>query len=94
MAAIRVFIESVAGGKRVNASVPDDLPISRLLPALIRKLGLPPADDTGRRVSYRLYHRESGNQLRDSDTLSSVGVKPEETLKILAEVIAGHIRKF
>jgi hypothetical protein len=89
LATIRVNIESVTGGKKHIASVPDDLPINRLLPALIRKLGLPANDDTGRRVSYRLLHRESGTQLNDNDTLVTSGVKPEDTLKILAEVIAG-----
>lgn len=89
MATIRVNVESLTSGKKNSASIPDDMLVSRILPVLVKKLGLPATDETGRRVSYRLLHRESGNQLRDNDTLVSANVKDDHTLKILAEVIAG-----
>lgn len=83
------MIESVTGGKQHKATIPVDVPVNRLLPLLIQKLGLLSHNDTGRRISYRLLHRESGSQLRDSDTLQAAGVSDGHNLKILAEVIAG-----
>ena len=89
MAMINVTLEDMAG-KKFRAQLPDDTPVSRLLPPLITRLNLSPTDSMGRRLSYRLVHRESGEQLRDSDTLARAGVQDGHTLRLLADLVAGR----
>lgn len=88
MAKIKVIIEDMAG-KKTGATIPDDVPVNRLITSLVTSLKLPAVDTRGRRLSYRLVHRESGEQLSDGDTLSQAGVLEHHTLKLLAELIAG-----
>jgi hypothetical protein len=91
MALIRVYIESVAGGKRHTANVPDNVTVSRLLPELVSKLGLPARDGSGRPISYRLLDRDLGRQLLPVETLAAAGVQADHNLKLLMEVVAGAI---
>jgi hypothetical protein len=76
-------------GRQFKAEHPNDVPVSRLLPQLITKLNLSPTDSSGRRLSYRLVHVESGEQLRDSDTLTRAGVENGHRLRLLADLVAG-----
>lgn len=89
MAMVNVTLEDMAG-KKFHAQLPNDTPVSRLLPPLITRLNLSATDSMGRRVSYRLAHRESGEQLRDSDTLAQAGVEDGHTLRLLADLVAGQ----
>lgn len=89
METVQVNVEDMAG-KKFKASLPYDAPVSRLLPLLITKMGLSQNNASGRRLSYRLMHVESGLQLRDNDTLRQADVQPGHTLKLLADLVAGH----
>jgi uncharacterized ubiquitin-like protein YukD len=88
MANVSVTLEDMAG-KQFKAQLPDDVPVSRLLPQLITKLNLSPTNSSGRRLSYRLIHIESAEQLRDSDTLAQAGVEDGHHLRLLADLVAG-----
>ena len=61
MAMISIFIEDISG-KKFKAQLPDDAAVSRILPQLLKKLNLSHTIVTGQHVSYRLIHRESGEQ--------------------------------
>jgi hypothetical protein len=89
METVSVTIEDM-GGKKFKASLPNEIPISRLLPQLITRMGLSQTNATGRRVSYRLLHVESGVQLRDNETLKQANVQPNHTLKLFADLVAGQ----
>lgn len=81
---------TLPNGNMVTAIVPSNAPIVKLLPALVRKLGLPDGN-------YKCYHRKSGRNLSDNDTLESAGVLSEDSIVLLQDVIAGGfmpIRKF
>lgn len=91
MAWVNVNLEDMAG-KRFRAQLPDDAPVSSLLRQLLTKLNLSLTDSSGHRLSYRLFHIESGIQLRDSDTLVQCQVQDGHTLRLIADLVAGRKR--
>jgi len=90
MAEIKVFIVHPTDGSRREAVLPDDVPMRRLLPALITKMKLPATDPGGRPTSYRIDHKASGRTLADTDTLASGGVAADDELRLRAEWTAGR----
>ena len=80
---IKVTVTDQAGGKTVQAELPADAPMNRLIPALVTKMQLPA------NVQYGVQHKQSGKQLQPTDTLTSVGVKDNDTLRLLPNVTAG-----
>ncbi len=60
-------------------TLPDDIPLSRLVPALANKLKLP-FTDQGETITYHLYHENSQAQLASSLTLANAGVQAGDTL--------------
>ena len=82
---INVQVVDQAGGKQVMAEMPCEIPISRLIGALVSKLGLPDGPEN----LYQLMHKNSGKILGDNDTLKSAGVKEGDTLRLLPNAIAG-----
>ncbi len=89
MSRIRVVIEDHTGNRKVTVEMPDDIPMGRLLPALITKLGWPTIDPAGRPVVYRLDHHRTNRRLNDNDSLQSAGVQPDDLLTLLPEMTAG-----
>jgi len=88
---IRVKIMEPSGDALIaEVELPDDVEIGGLLRALLTRLGIPTVGPGGQIISYRLYLGSgSGRQLLDNETLSSVGVQPDEALILSAEPIAG-----
>jgi len=80
---VKVTVTDQAGGKTVQAELPTNAPMSRLVPALVTKMQLPT------NVQYGIQHKQSGAQLGPNDTLSSKGVKEGDTLRLLPNVTAG-----
>lgn len=78
-----VTITDQAGGKTVTAELPSDAQMSRLIPALVTKMGLP------NNVQYGVQHKETGRQLQPQETLISAGVADKDTLRLLPNVTAG-----
>jgi len=86
---VRVTIIDPTKSRRQQAELPDDAPMSRLIPALISRMGLPVQDRGGQPQVYRLHHVRSGKQLDDSQTLSAAGVQQDDELRMSVEVTAG-----
>ena len=82
---VRVRLSDQVGGKIRQAEIPVDAPVNRLIPALVKRMELP----EGRQ--YSIQHKESGKLLRpdSTETLANVGVKEGDTLRLIAELIAG-----
>ncbi len=59
--------------------MPDDVPMSQLIPALVTSLNLP-IEQGGKRILYRLEVRRIHKILTENDTLSSGGVKDDDVL--------------
>lgn len=88
MASVKVIIYDPTGSKKTPVELPADVPMRRLIPALVSKMGLP-TNQGGNPITYRLDHRDSGKRLGDDDSLSAAGVKEEDILSLFPEVTAG-----
>ncbi len=80
---VKLTVTDQAGGKTVQAELPTDAQMNRLIPALVTKMSLPS------NVQYGVQHKQSGKQLQPNDTLASAGVKEGDTLRLLPNVTAG-----
>lgn len=88
MARIRIALMDHLRGTKTQVEIPDDVPMNRLIPALVRRLGLP-TEQNGQPVTYRLDNRENGARIGDEETLAEAGVQDQATLTLLPEVTAG-----
>jgi ABC-type branched-subunit amino acid transport system substrate-binding protein len=75
MAKLRVTIIDEVRDRRLKVDLPDDAVMEKLLPALAKKMGLPPAD-------YRLTHEATGRALGGEQTLASFGVGEGDALRL------------
>lgn len=89
MASIKVIIYDPTGSKKTPVELPDDVPMRRLIPALVGKMGLP-TNQGANPIAYRLDHRASGKRLGDDDSLSAAGVAADDILSLFPEVTAGQ----
>ena len=78
---IHCIITDQAGGKSLTSQLPPDVYVARLAPILAQKMQLP-LD-----VRYGIQHKETGRQLRPSDTLSLVKVENGNTIRLLPSLI-------
>jgi hypothetical protein len=60
-----------------------------LLVLLIEKMNLPLNSPDGQIMSYKLYHRRSGAQLLDTQTLADAGIIAGDELRLQPEITAG-----
>ncbi len=88
MASIKVIIYDPTGSKKTPVELPADVPMRRLVPALVTKMELPTSQG-GNPITYRLDHRESGKRLSDDMTLNDAGVKEDDIISTFPEVTAG-----
>lgn len=88
MAQIRVIIKDPAGSKATPVELPDDVPMSRLIPALVTKMSLPTSQG-GEPLNYGVDHVASGKRLRNEDTLASADVREGDKLELIPIIIAG-----
>ncbi len=79
---IKVIVSDAVGGKIVNAELPCDARVDRLIPALMAKMALPPAQ-------YNIQHKQSGKILKKGDTLASAEIKTGDTLRLVPTMVAG-----
>jgi len=89
MAQLRVNIHDVTRAKTVPVELPDDIPVRKLLPALVSKMGLPTTQDD-KPIEYALVHRPRGKSsklLDDRDTMISAGVEKDDELAIVDAMI-------
>ena len=88
MADVPVTLILPAGGIR-SAEVPDDVPVSELLPELTTTLELPTVGPDGRPMSYRIDSKALGRELKEEETLSQAGVPSQDRLMLTTDVTAG-----
>lgn len=88
MAQIKVIVQDHTGAKKTPVELPDDVPMRRLIPALVTKMSLPTTQG-GQPLTYALDHKRTGKRLRDEDTLQDGGVQPDDVLQLLPAVTAG-----
>jgi hypothetical protein len=89
MAMITVNVLDATGNEKYPVTLPDDVPVNRILVMLVEKLGLPtrhPLD--GRLLVYKFHHATAG-QIHDEQSLGAAGVKDHDTLRVYGEMIAG-----
>jgi hypothetical protein len=88
MASIKVIIYDPTGSKKTPVELPADVPMRRLIPALVTKMGLPTSQG-GNPITYRLDHRSSGKRLSEDMSLSDADVSNDDILSLFPEVTAG-----
>jgi hypothetical protein len=88
MARVRVALVDQLRGTKTQVEVPDNVPMNRLIPALVGRLGLP-TDQDGQPVTYRLDNRDTGERIGDTQTLSEANVQEGTILALFPEVTAG-----
>lgn len=88
MAQTKVIIRDHTGAKKTPVELPDDVPMRRLVPALVTKMGLPTTQG-GQPLTYALDNIRTGKRLRDEDTLRAAGVQSDDVLTLLPQVTAG-----
>ncbi len=89
MAQVRVIVADHTGAKKTPVELPDDVPMRRLIPALVTKMSLPTTQGANQ-IVYKLDHKKSGRRLGDDDTLRSAGIAQDDILTMLPEVTAGN----
>ena len=92
MGELNLEIWDATGNKKLQAAVPDDVTVDRILIVLVEKLNLPRYNTAGEFMSYKLHHRRLGIQLLDDATLKDQQVEDNDVLRILSEITAGGIR--
>jgi len=88
MEILNVTIKEV-GGREHQTEVPDDQPVSEIIPVLITKFELP-THQHGDPLHYILDHVSKGKRLLGSETLAEANVQNGDTLLLLAEPRAGY----
>ena len=87
MASIKVIIYDPTGSKKTPVELPEDVPMRRLIPALVSKMGLPTTQGANP-IAYRLDHRSSGKRLSDNGSLADAGVTEDDiTAKVKNQMI-------
>lgn len=88
MASIKVIVYDPTGSKKTPVELPGDVPMRRLIPALVTKMGLPTSQGANP-ITYRLDHRASGKRLAEDESLADAGVNNDDILSLFPEVTAG-----
>ncbi len=86
---INVEVWDATGTRRIEAEVPDDVSVDRILIVLAEKLRLPRNSPDGQLMSYKFHHRRRAVQLLDDQTLAQQGVVEGDVLRIQPEITAG-----
>ena len=89
MGNVKVKIIDVSGSKEKTATLPDDQPTRRVIQKLVQMMKLPATDPGGQMMSYKFVHKSSGKQISDDQTLSQVGVREGDVLRLQPEITAG-----
>ena len=92
MAMIQMRVWDITSSRSREVEAPDDVPIVRLLVLLVERMNLPLNSPDGQIMSYKLHHKQSGQQLLDSQTLAESGVHDGDDLRLQPEITAGDWR--
>ena len=86
---LNIEVWDATGNKRIEAEVPDDVAVERILLVLAEKLHLPMTSPDGQLMSYKFHHRRLGIQLLDEESLAGQGVTEGDVVRIQPEITAG-----
>jgi uncharacterized ubiquitin-like protein YukD len=89
MGKINVVIVDTTGSKEQDATLPDDVPIHKVIDKLVEILYLPAVNPAGAPITYKFLHKASGRHLLDNLTLSQCGVSDGDVLRLIPEITAG-----
>ena len=94
MATTKVSILDPTGSKKTTVELPDNVSVERLLESLVPKLGLPPNDQAGQPISYRLSGTRDGQEqaINPDQTLSQAGIEDDDALRLYANMQGGTRR--
>jgi uncharacterized ubiquitin-like protein YukD len=92
MGMLTIQVWDATGNKRQDVTVPDDAPVNRILAVLLEKMNFPQYAPDGQPLSYKFHHRASGKQLLDTQSLSDIGVKEGDVLRLQPEITAGSLQ--
>ena len=91
MGMVKVRIADISGSRVNEVEAPDDVPVNRILVVLVERMNLPLNSPDGQLMSYKLYHRRTGQQMLDNQTLAQAGVVNDDELRLQPEITAGFI---
>jgi len=86
MGTIQVSLVDHTGARKAEIELPDDRPVSELIPPIVKQLGYPGAEHG--EIRWVIQHRESGRRLGERQTLAECEIKPNDHLLALPEVTA------
>jgi hypothetical protein len=89
MPSTRIRVLDVSGSRSREVDAPDDVAVNRIVALLVEKMSLPLNSPDGQIMSYKLYHRRSGQQLLDGQTLADAGILEGDELRLQPEITAG-----
>jgi hypothetical protein len=89
MSQISVTLVRADTNQEFDVELPDDAPISELLPALVKELGLPLTGPDGNQVAYELSNKRTGQEYKERDNLSTRGTKSGDVLLLTSTFVAG-----
>lgn len=89
MAEVRIRVWDITSSRCQEVQAPDDVSIARLLALVVEKMSLPLNSPDGQIMSYKFHHKQSGRQLLDNKTLSELGVRDGDDLRLQPEITAG-----
>ncbi|MFC1975401.1 EsaB/YukD family protein [Chloroflexota bacterium] len=85
MGRVRVSLVNHVRGTKTQVELPDDVPVEKLMHALVQRLGLP-SQEGGNPIIYRLDNRETRETIYGKITLADTGVT-DGTILTLFRVI-------
>ena len=89
MADLDVTVTDMAGARREDVTLPDDADALHIIAKLVEVMDLPLNSPDGAPMSYVFHHNQTGRQINDNSTLSQAGVQNGDTLRLLAQIVAG-----
>ncbi len=89
MGKINVYIVDITGNKEQQATLPDDIPVNRILDKLVEKMELPATGLDANPISYKFIHKATGKQLTDKQTLGESEVQEGDVLRLQPEITTG-----
>jgi len=89
MPKINVVIVDATGSKEQDATLPDDVVVSKIVDKLVEVLYLPVVNTGGVPITYKLLHKATGRHLLDNATLGQSEVHEGDMLRLIPEITAG-----
>lgn len=90
MASVTIQVWDATGNKRNEVEVPDNVPVNRIIAVLLDRMNLPKNGPDGQPLSYKFHHRQSGKQMRDTQTLQDVQARDGDIFRLQPEITAGR----